>query len=343
MAQDALHQALSAFRHQQRIEDMNDLRDRFYALAAAGGDGEQKDLLEEAIDFVKEAGVDAPGYQVACLLLGTGEHHFHHGEPNLAHVFQGDMPTLAEMIDQEARTTHAAHLKHDPASTPPLPAYLRHQRQQFTIDASELRDGEWRHYEFTSLRNLILGELEQRVAGTQAELLPFTTHRVDLGEGWVERQHVPASSADNLVRRDLVLFNKRLAHSLTDYAMTVLQRDNALPAAIGITREPDTGPGHPEPLYTVALVNPGDASALNCGDIIDCMNWLGTFELAPVLEDVMAWGEAQLDRVLPAEIERLQGHYAAVQGPPEPYRQMMDDQLDRLLEGIREQVDQPLR
>jgi len=102
MAQDALHEALNAFRRQHRIEDTHDLSDRFYTCISSAQEEGSKELVELAIDYVRKQGVDAPGYQVACLLPGTGEHHFHHGEPNLAHVFQGDMPTLAEMIDQEA-------------------------------------------------------------------------------------------------------------------------------------------------------------------------------------------------------------------------------------------------
>lgn len=338
MAQDALPEALSAFRRQQRIEDIHDLRDRFYACASQPQAEGGHDLVEMAIDYVHEQGINAPGHQVACLLLGTGEHHFHHGEPNLAHIFQGDMPTLAEMVDQEARATHAAHATHDPATIPPLPAYLRHERQHFTIEASERRDGEWRHYHFTTLRTHLVGRLEEELAGAVAEQLPMASHRVELGDDRVERQRVPYSLADKHVHRDLTLFSKRLAHRLADHALGILQGEDGIPGAIGIDREPDSGPGHPEPLWTIALAEPSDAARLNCGDIEGCMNWLGTFDMAPWMDDIVEWGSEQIDREVRREITRLREQYAGLQGPPEPYRMVASASLDRLLENIREEV-----
>jgi len=336
MAQDALHDALDAFRRQHRIEDTNDLRDRFYELAPAGADRQNRDLLEEAIEFVEKAGVEAPGYQVACLLLGSGEHHFHHGEPNLANVFQGDMRTLAEMIDREARATHAVHATSDPTAIPPLPAYLHHQHQHFTIEASECRDGEWRHYHFTTLRTQLLELLEGNLARAVSGQFPMASHRVVLEDDQVERQRVPYSLVDQSVRREMTLFTKRMAHTLVDHALEVLQENGAIPGAIGIDKEPDSGPGHPEPLWTVALVDPSDAANLNCGDIIGCSSWLGMFDMAPLVDDIIEWADSQIDSEVAREIERLRGYYAGLQGPPEPYRMIASASFDRLMENIRD-------
>lgn len=338
MVQDALHEALSAFRHQHRIDDMHDLREWFDACASSAKAEGGKELVELAIDYMHEQGVYAPGYQIACLLLGTGEHHFHHGEPNLARVFQGDMPTLAEMVDQEARATHAAHAQHDPISTLPLPAYLRYQRENFTIEASERRHGEWRHYHFTTLRTHLLERLEDDITGTAAELVTMANHRVEFDGDQVERQQVPYSLADNRMRQELTLFTKRLAHSLADHVLGDLRESDGIPGAIGISREPDRGSGHPEPLWTVALVDPADATNLNSGNIEICMNWLGTFDMAPWMDDIIEWAGEQTDREVRREIERLREQYAGLQGPPEPYRMVMSASLDRLLESIREQV-----
>jgi|SRR5690554_330458 len=90
----------------------------------------------------------------------------------------------------------------------------------------------------------------------------MANHRVELDGDQVERQRVPYSLADNRVRRELTLFTKRLAHSLADHVLGGLRVSDAIPGTIGISRKPDSGPGQPEPLWTVALVIPADAANL---------------------------------------------------------------------------------
>ncbi|CAM3846725.1 hypothetical protein VRRI112168_02910 [Vreelandella rituensis] len=332
MATRAFHLALEDFRQQMAIEDMSDLRDQFYA-SAGPGPYDHSTLIDRAKDFLEAKDLKIPAYQVVSLLMGTGEHHFHHLEHNLGHVFQSDMPTLAQMIEQDAKATHAAHLEHDPASIPPLPAYLHHQRQRISLEAVERRNDQWRHYHFTSLHAYLLERLEGNITAIRAELLPMARHRVDHGENRVERQHVPLSLSENLVRGELTLFTKRLAHDLADRALKTLAKSQAIPARIGILREPQAGPGIPDPLWIVALVHPADAAHLPCADIEDALHQLGMFELDPWFEEVVAWANEQASLELAREIKQLKIHFAHVQGPPEPYRVIMNADLDRLMES----------
>lgn len=189
------------------------------------------------------------------------------------------------MIDQEARATHAVHAQHNPKPIPPLPSYLRYQRENFTFEASEHRHGEWRHYHFTTLRTHLVERLEDDITGTTAKLVPMANHRVELDGDQVKRQRVPYSLADHRVRRELTLFTKRLTHSLADHVLGDLSESNATPGAIGISREPNRCTGHPEPLDGHPSRS-GGCDQLQQWQHRGLHDWLGTFDMAPWMDNI---------------------------------------------------------
>lgn len=184
----------------------------------------REDLSGEAIAFCKSRGVSESPAQIVASLLGTGPHKFHHLEPNLSQVFQGDIDTLADMIDRDTRSTHAVHAG-GAAGFPPYPAYLYHQRQHFSLEAIDHRTGEWRYWHLTTLREHLMDRLEARLVALASAQVPRVIHRVSLGGGRVELVDVTSSAREDIEASAYSLGAYSLgAFSLSDWARGVIKR-----------------------------------------------------------------------------------------------------------------------
>lgn len=330
-----LDTTLAEFRASIGAETPAALRKAFHA---------REDLVAEAITFCESRGVTDSNARIVSRLLGVGPHGFHHLEPNLAGAFQADMPSLAHMIEREARATYAAHTEGQRETLfVPLPAYLHHQRQHFSLEAVECRNGQWRFLHLTTLRQHLVDLLEGQLVTQAAECIPRARNRTALDRARVELQRVASAASEDEVHRHLVLYGKRLAHSLIDEVLSDL---SAIPGRVGVSPPgpDDFGfPGEPAGTWTLALVHPGDADKIRCADIEDSLSQLGTFPLCE-------WTEAVLQRVtreagahLAQEVDRLRTSLHAMQGPPVPRRMIINESMADLFDESAEEIQRQCR
>lgn len=319
--------ALAEFRASLGISMPQQLREAFLT---------HRDLAGEAIEFCKRRGVSESPARIVASLLGVGPHRFHHLEPNLSRVFQGDIDTLGDMIDRDTRSTHAAHAGGE-AGFPPYPAYLYHQRKHFSLEAIEYRTGEWRYWHLTTLRQHLMDRLEGRFVALASAQVPRATHRVSLGSDHVELLDVTCSAREDAVSRRLTLYGRRLAFSLVDEA---LANPETIPGRVGISSPgPDDFGTEEEPTgtWTLALTNEDDAALIRCEDIDASANSLGVFSLSDWARGVVRHAISKAEVMLAQETVRLRDELKELQGPAEPRRMVVDASLADLFEEARRQ------
>lgn len=322
MPDTALNAALDLFRAKLGIETPAALRTAFY---------DRDDLVRQACEFCEQQGVDSSGARVVSRLVGIGRNGFHHLEPNLRAVYQGDMPRLAHMIECEASTRHAVHADclHDP-QLDPLPAYLNHKRGHFSLEAVECRNGEWRYWHLTTLRQHFSDTLETLFYSLANKCVPTTRHRAVRPSNKVELQTVAKTASEDEIARELRLYAQRFVCATVD---TLLADPKAIPGRVGMSppRPDDYGtPDDPTGTSTLALMYPGDADLIVCKDVVTSAVSLGAFPLTEWIDGVV--GEATRNAVdeFTAEAARLRNLMASLQGPPEPRRMIIPARYENL-------------